>query len=133
MSTEKNKIWIQTFFKQIFEDPDVDFKKIILEKVSPDYIQIVDGKTLDFDHFFQHIIALKEVISKAEVKFEHIVAEEDKVFTIHKVHVKKKNNDEIIAKVIAMFQIKNNKLILCDELTHIEKGKEEDTDLGSMT
>ncbi len=128
---EKNKEWLRTLFKEMYEDPTTDFTKLIPKKYSKNYTQWVDGKTMGYDDILKHRLAQKKVISDIKITFEHMVAEGDKVCTIHWVHAKKKDGSEVIAKVIALFQIQNGKLVLCDEMTHQIKGTKEDADLGS--
>ena len=43
------------------------------------------------------------------------------------------NNDKIRAKVIAVFEFKDQKLISCDELTHLIEGSNDDRDMGSRS
>ena len=43
----------------------------------------------------------------------------------------KYSGGKVKAKVIALFVIKDNKIVLCDELTHVIAGSSEDRDLGS--
>ena len=60
-----------------------------------------------------------------------MIVEEDHVATIHIVDAIK-NNDEIIkVQVNALMQIKDKKIILCDELTYLIRGEKSDKDLGS--
>ena len=60
-----------------------------------------------------------------------MVAESDKVATIHRVNAIKHDDSHIEVQVNAFFQIKNNKIIFCDELTYLIQGEKSDRDLGS--
>ena len=115
----------------MFEDPDVNIEKLAAEKISPNYVQHVDGKTLDYEQFIKHRLVQNKVVKTITVNFQHIVAEGDKIFTIHVADVEKKDGSKVKIKVIAMFIIKDAKLVACDELTHVLEGSKEDEDLGS--
>ena len=76
---------------------------------------------------------LKNAVHSTQITFEHLVAENDKVCSIHYAQGIKSNGQKIKAKVIALFQFQDDQLILCDELTHLVEGSTEDRDLGSRT
>lgn len=120
--------------KDLFHDiyAEGDFKQIVRENFSEDYVQHVDGKTLGLEEFIQHIEAQKKIVDKVEFYFEHLVQEGNKLFSIHIVTVDKKDGSMMKGKVIALFEFFKDKIILCDELTRLVEGCEEDRDLGSI-
>ena len=97
------------------------------------YTQWVDGKSLDYDGFFQHVAALKEVIASAYVEFIEFMVEGDTAADIHDVFVTKKNGETLHVRVIAFFTFENNQIASVREMTHLLKGNESDHDLGSRT
>lgn len=130
MTISENKQLIKNMFHDVFEDTNAS--EITYEKYfSKDYVQYVDGKTLNYDDFVNHMRALKSALKSAKITFKYIVGEGDKVATIHIAQGIKKNGGTVETQVNAFFQIKNNKIILCDELTRLIKGEETDKDLGS--
>ncbi|GAA5100829.1 nuclear transport factor 2 family protein [Wohlfahrtiimonas larvae] len=100
---------------------------------SKNYTQWVDGKSLDYDDFFQHVVALKEVIAKAHVEFIEFMVEGDTAADIHDVFVTKKNSEDLHVRVIAFFTFENDQIASVREMTHLLKGSESDHDLGSRT
>ncbi len=130
MSPKEMKKFIQEVFINLIENRDAD-EKTYAKYFSKDYIQYVDGKVLDYDHFVKHMKALADTIKSAKVTFKHIVSENDKVATIHRVNAVKHDGSQIEVQVNALFQIKNNKIILCDELTYLIQGEKSDKDLAS--
>ncbi|AUG52658.1 hypothetical protein CSC3H3_07970 [Thalassospira marina] len=96
-----------------------------------DYIQIVDGETLDLDGFLQHAATLRNALIRAEVSFEKIIAQDDTIADIHIVRAEKKNGDHIRVKVIAFYTLRDGRISRIEELTHLLDGKDEDRDLGS--
>lgn len=96
-----------------------------------DYVQHVDGKTLDFAGFVNHLHALREKVERLELAFDSLFEEGDQVCSVHTVDVSKKDGSRAKVKVIATFKLCNGKIILCDELTHLISGSKHDSNLGS--
>lgn len=125
-----NKILLKNAISDIFDGDTVD-ENVVAKYFSKDYIQYVDGKTLDYQQFIEHLHTQRKTVYNIRFTFEHLVSEGDKVVSIHYPEADKRSGGRIKAKVIALFIIKNNKIILCDELTHLIVGDKEDHDLGS--
>lgn len=125
-----NKELITTVFQKILENPEFD-EKLIGMYFSKDYIQHVDGKTLDYTGFVQHMKALKNAVSQLQITIRSMASEEDVVFTNHVAKIYKKDGKQGEGEVIAEFRIKDQQIIYCNELTRIIKGSEEDSDIGS--
>lgn len=130
MSPDELKKFIKEVFINLIVNRDAD-EKTYAKYFSKDYIQYVDGKILDYDHFVRHMKTLAATIKSAQVTFKHIITEGDKVATIHRVNAIKHDGSQIEVQVNALFQIKNNKIILCDELTYLIQGEKSDKDLAS--
>lgn len=105
--------------------------KNITKYVSEKYIQVVNGTSLNFEQFKQHIIALREKYDLCEIDFETLIEEGNKVFSKHQVMLKLKNEEIARTKVFADFTFLNGKLIYCDETTLLIKGDKEHQNLGS--
>ena len=60
-----------------------------------------------------------------------MLQEGNKVSTVHYVEAIKHDGNKVEAKVMALFQFEDDKIIQCDELTLITVGSKEDRDLGS--
>lgn len=129
---EDNKVFIQRMFRDVIEQDEFD-EQTISRYFSPKYVQRVDGKTLDFHGFSDHLRALKGALTNVRVAFEQMVAEDNKVMEIHRVEADKRAGGNIATKVIALFVIEDGKVVLCDELTHLEEGATTDKDLGSRS
>ncbi|MCI0381578.1 MAG: nuclear transport factor 2 family protein [Chlamydiae bacterium] len=127
----KNKHFIQNVLKEILENLDAD-EKVISQYFSPNYIQHVDGHTLNYDEFVQHMKKQKSILRSVKVTIDHCVAEENGVSTVHRVEAIKKDGRKLIVKVVAYFKLENGKITLCDELTKLLTGEKEDQDIGSM-
>jgi len=129
---EHNKQFIQQMFRDVLESDDLD-GQAIPRYFSPIYVEKVDGTTLDYAGFVDHVRELKRSVTNMRVTFEHMVAEGNKVMEIHRVEADKIGGGNIAARLITLWVIEDGKIVLCDELTHLEQGAPEDRDLGSRT
>jgi ketosteroid isomerase-like protein len=127
-----NKVLVQHMFRDVLERDKFDEQEIA-HYFSRSYQQKVDGKTLDFTGFVDHIRELKRTVTGLQVSFEQMVAEGNKVMDIHRVEADKRTGGKMMARVISLWVIEAGKIVFCDELTHMEQGAPEDRDLGSRT
>ncbi len=123
--------FIHKVLKEVVEDMNAD-EKIIAQYFSPSYIQHVDGHTLNYDAFIEHMLAQKAILASANVTIERCVTEGDHISTIHVVDAIKKSGEPISVKVIAHMEITDGKITFCDELTHVLKGQSEDRKISSV-
>jgi ketosteroid isomerase-like protein len=72
-------------------------------------------------------------VTSLRVSFEQMVAEGNKIMDIHRVEADKRTGGKMAARVISLWVIEDGKIVLCDELTHLEQGAAQDRDLGSRT
>lgn len=95
------------------------------------YIQIVNGKSLDYAGFVAHIKLLKEVTQRLELTLISMAAAENDVHTHHTVRAIKNDGAESEFEVFAHFEVEDGKIVSCRELTHQIAGAVHDEDLGS--
>lgn len=126
-----NKNFIEQVFKEVIEDLNAN-EEVISRYFSPSYIQHVDGHTLNYKEFVQHMMVQKTLLDSVKVTIERSVFEDGKFCTVHRVDAIKKNGTRISIQVIAYFEVENNKIVLCDELTYLLKGASEDANIGSV-
>jgi len=132
MMPNETKQWIYEIFKNVLESPNVT-EETIAKYFSQELVWRVDGKSLGYADFMAHITTLKAVTETIKSTSEHLIVDNDGICSVHIVDVVKKDGSKVKAKVIAFFQVKDQKIILCDELTHIVEGSKSDHDLGSRT
>ena len=130
MTSNEAKTLIKQAFIDLLEKKGAD-EKTCEKYFSKQYTQYVDGKVLNFDEFVKHMKMLMMTIKSAKVDFKHIIAEGDKVATVHQVDAIKENGEHVKVQVNAMMQILDGKIVLCDELTFLIHGDKSDHDLGS--
>ena len=130
MTSDEAKKFVQEVFNHTIEDMNAT-EETYAKYFSKDYVQYVDGKTLKYYDFIAHMKAQKNVMKSAKVTFKYMIAEGDTVATVHLVNGIKKDGGIIEVQVNALFLIKDKKIVLCDELTHLIKGEKSDRDLGS--
>lgn len=124
------KTRLQDIFKNTFEDPEFN-ADVVKRHFHSDYVQHVDGNTLNRDQLIDHLKAVKDAVSDVKITFKHLVAEGDTVCSIHIAQGTKDNGKLVKAQVHALFKFKDNQLILCDEITRLLEGDESDRDMGS--
>lgn len=130
LTMANNKDLLRKTFHCIFEAPDFN-EDVIAQFFHQNYTQHVNGKTLDYQDFVKHIITLRNTLYDMKITFLHLIGEGNAVSSVHIAEGSKADGQRIKAKVVAYFEFKNDKLILCDELTHLLEGKKEDQDLGA--
>jgi ketosteroid isomerase-like protein len=99
--------------------------------LTPDYIQRVDGKELDYAGFLSHIEALQAHLSSVDITFEHFVTDGHSAATVHIVDAVKTGGKRSRFKVIAYYRFREGRISLIDELTHLIEGDAGDRDMGS--
>lgn len=127
-----NRAFIERMFQDIFEQDSFD--QMLLERYfSPKFIQHTDGKTLGFAGLVDHVRELKRTVTDLCFSFEHVLAEGNKVMDVHRVHGRKRTGGAVSFRLFSLWVIEDGKIVLCDELSHLEEGGAEDVDLGSRT
>jgi hypothetical protein len=101
-------------------------------------VQKSDGTTLSFAGFIDQVREVKKSLTNMYMTFEQMVAEGDKVMEIHVVEANMAPTDKhlggkIKVRLITFWELMDGKIVLCDELSHIEHGPPEARDLGSRT
>jgi ketosteroid isomerase-like protein len=129
---EFNKSLIQQMFRDVLEMDSWD-ERVIDRYFSPAYVQHVDGRTLNFAGFRDHVRELKKILTNLRFTVEHMVAEGDKVMEIHRVQGDKRAGGSFAVRLFSLWIIQDGKIVLCDEISRLESGGEEDRDLGSRT
>jgi predicted SnoaL-like aldol condensation-catalyzing enzyme len=127
---ELNKSLVERAFQDVFASDAFD-EAAIARYFSPRYVQKTDGRTLDFPRFVAHVRELKRTVKNVKITFERVIAEGANIVSIHRAEAEKVAGGRISVRVFALFVIDEGKIILCDELTHLEQGAAEDRDLAS--
>jgi predicted SnoaL-like aldol condensation-catalyzing enzyme len=94
-----NKKFIRELFKNVFESPEFN-EDFIRKNVDADYIQHVDGKTLGYNEFAQHIKLLKTKVSTCSVEFLTLIEDGEILFSNHIVSVTLKDEAQGKSHVI---------------------------------
>ena len=130
MNTNCLKELVKRSFNALLENPSFD-PSHFEEYFSKDYIQYVDGKTMDYVGLLEYAKTLKSRVEDIKISYEHLIAEGNKVCSIHIVEAVR-DMQPIKMKIFSLFEFKNNKIIMCDELTHLVLGDVSDRNLGSV-
>jgi len=122
--------WIHNMFTDVIENQTAD-EEAVSQYFSKDFVQYVNGHTLNYDDFVEHIRALKAAIHSVKYTIERCMIQGNSFFTIHRVDAINNKGEEVIARIIAYFEVKEGKIVLCDEMTKLLAGSKEEEDLGS--
>lgn len=107
--------------------------EVIKQFFSSNYVQIVDGKQIDFAEFCAHMQVLKEATDSISIEIKSIAEGDHCVHTQHIAKAVKKEGTVSEFEVFACFHLKDGKIIRCEELTRMLSGPQHDNDLGSRT
>lgn len=124
--------WIKNLFHEVIENMDAD-EKVYATYFSPRYKQYVDGVFLDYEGFVRHMKKQKEIVSSAKVTIDHCIVQGNRLFTKHRVDLRKITGQEIAVQVMTYYEVEDGKIVLCDELTRLLQGSSEDRYIGSVT
>lgn len=97
----------------------------------PEFIQYVDGETLNLYDCLTHARSVKASMKSGKITFEHVIGEGNKVCTVHIAESITNGGNAVKFKVIAYFELKDNKIRLFDELTRMIDGDDTDRDITS--
>lgn len=116
--------------REIVGSPEHDERRIA-RYFSADYQQVVDGQSLDYQGFVQHMQCLKTLTTTMRVSVLASVCEGDTVFTHHHVSVLKRDGKCSDIEVMARFTLSAGLILHCEELTRLIRGSADDQNLGS--
>lgn len=123
---------VQDFLTDLIQSEAMDEERLEMYLHS-DFIQHVDGKTLSRDDCIAHAKAVKSSVHSGKITFEHVICEGNKVCTVHIAQGTTNHGNLVKFKVIAYFELEDNKIRLFDELTRMINGSESDRDLTSRS
>lgn len=98
---------------------------------TPDYLQHVDDKVLDYAAFRRHILALREDLAECQITFLALIAQGERVHSTHLVRARRRNGQTLVCKVSGLFTFRAGRLCHTDELTCLLQGDARDRDIGS--
>lgn len=106
-------------------------EKLLQSYFSPHYRQRVDGIELGYAGFVNHMAAVKQVTSGITLTVLAAAANNEHVFTHHRVEVAKQSGVASTIEVHAHFIVREGLICSCEELTRLVSGDVNDRDLGS--
>lgn len=114
MPPDKAKKWLKEALHYGFDLKTTDYTKYMSEK----YEEHINGKVFNFQEWIHHMDGLKAMMKSYKLVFDAIVVEGDQIGASYRVNALKKDGTKLEVKVIAIFKIKDQKMIYCDELTY---------------
>lgn len=108
-------------------NPHMDYSKY----VSKDFVNPIDGNVFNYKQWVTHQKHIKSLVKSMKPIFDEMVAEGDNVAAIYHIDIVKNDGSKLVVKDMALFKIKNNKIVYCEELTRLIKGNVKDKHIGS--
>lgn len=100
---------------------------------STSYTQTTDGKTSDYSEFLNHLKALKAHIAKLEMlPFEEFICDGSKVVLRYTVTAQPKFGEVAKIQMLAIFELKDGKIVRCWELSHPLSAEESHKQLATL-
>ncbi|ANY76278.1 metallopeptidase [Paenibacillus ihbetae] len=125
------------FISQMYTDIVVNFDFDKLPNYfHNDYYQVTDGKKINIEEFKKHLTTLKATVDKIIVSpfYDALYDEELQTLTLrYTVDVTKKSGTRGLIELIAIFEIKNRKIVRCNELSHALHNVKEFKELASIS
>ena len=79
----------------------------------------------------RYLAALRQSLARSEIRFVSLLAEGNRVHSLHRVRAWRHDGAQIECKVSALFTFQGERLSHTDELTCLLAGEPADRDLGS--
>ncbi|WP_191091669.1 nuclear transport factor 2 family protein [Affinibrenneria salicis] len=111
-------------------NPDVA-AETLLNYITPDYQQWVNGITLDRQAFLQHARQLKSILHSGQAVIHRFTGNGDSAVSIHDVAATKNSGEQINIRVIAWFTFQAEKICAVEEMSSVALGTEQDHQLAS--
>ncbi len=108
-------------------------ESLVEQYFSRDYVQVVNGQTIEFPAFLAHLNALKMATRSITIEIKSIAEGGSCVHTQHIAKAEKVSGEHAAFEVFACFRLADGKIVRCEEVTRQLTGDESDNDLGSRT
>ncbi|MDX2163919.1 MAG: hypothetical protein SFW07_00705 [Gammaproteobacteria bacterium] len=109
------------------KDPNMDYSKY----VSKSFKNPIDGNVFNYQQWVAHQKHIKSLVKSMKPTFDEMVAEGNNIAAIYHIDIVKNDGSKLVVKDMAFFKLKNNKVVYCEELTRLIKGKVKDKNIGS--
>lgn len=117
---------VEKFYADTFND-DAQIRRYF----APNYVQHVDGKTLQFEEFLTHVGFLRRATKSLRFEVIDALYTDGLLADRHRVHIVKDNGETAEAEVLAFLRIEDGRIVELNELTQVIRGDAADRALGS--
>jgi hypothetical protein len=115
-----------------FTSAEEEVKAMLPRFVNPAYVQVTDGKRIDYDDFTAHLEHLRSVVADGEFVVHHAVREGRSFAERHTVNVTMKTGGTSSFEVMMIGVLdEQDRLLAVHETTRQLSGDAADADLGS--
>lgn len=124
------KVLLQQAFDCAFQGSTLDLPALA-RSFGADYVQHVNGQTLDRAQFVAHLQALRQSTRRIEIRFRQLIGTDNLLFSQHLAEVETLDGQRSVHQVHALFRFEHGLIVECDELTHMLSGAATSQDLAA--
>jgi hypothetical protein len=110
LQVEKNKLLVTNAFNQLYNQQRYD-KETMHQYFSKDFFLYVNGKIKKLDTLIDQLAQQFQKFESMHIKFLEILADKDKVSSIHILEVISKNKEKQLWQGCALFYIEQSKIV----------------------
>lgn len=130
LDREEYLTFMENMYRDILENLKVEK---IPDYFSPNYVQTTGGENIDYQGFVDQIKDLKQHVESIQVlPLEETVCEGNRMALRYLRRVTKKNGLLSNVAVLGIFEIQDDKLVRCWELSKVILGEKEDKALNAI-
>lgn len=111
-------------------DKDQDTKSVIEFFFHDDYMQCINGVSMNRREYIDHVIEQKKNIKSMEFKYKNYLSQANELFIIYNAKGKNILDDDVEAEIIAYFEFKDTKVLKIHGQVHLLKGNPSDVDMN---
>ena len=124
--------FMRTVLNTTIFTPCDDVKAVLPKFFSPAYVQITDGKRIDYQDFADHLVHLRSLVAGGEIVMHHALREDRSIAERHTVNVTMKAGGTSSFEVLMIGVLdEQDRLLVVNETTRQLSGDAEHADLGS--
>lgn len=112
-------------------DPKKDVRAEVEAFFHHDYIQWINGITMNRPEYIDHVISQKRNMVIKNIEYAQFIEKEDVLFAIYYPKGQTHEGENIEAEVIAYFQFKEGKILKIHGQVRLIKGEFSDVDMES--
>lgn len=113
----------------VLYDKHQDATSLVTEFFHKDYMQSINGVTMNRDEYLNHVIEQRKTIASIGFTDKKHMIQEDALFMIYDAKGKNVEGNDIAAEIITYVEFKDEKIFKIHGQVHLSKGNLSDIDM----